>query len=196
MKQKFGGIPAWKIVAAGVVLGVVYYLYKKHSEEEPAEAEQLTGTSGAVGVPEGTSGSAGSSNGTGSTEGLAGLAQLLGFLKENFPPGTEKVETPGAEPASTKQLASAQKQKRKAEAATVKARAAERKAQRAARKAHAHLIKSEHQAKHKPRSTGEAKAPAGTHASSAHPETRKHAAPTKVGGSRISRTERRKGRAL
>ena len=46
MNKKYGGIELWKLVAAGVVIGVGYYLYKRHEEAEPSEADHKTAKRG------------------------------------------------------------------------------------------------------------------------------------------------------
>jgi hypothetical protein len=178
VNKKIGKFKLWQLVAIGAAVGLAFYLYKKR--EGGVNPEEVVGGTGTgafgpidpnTGVPYAFESGLGGKAGSAAGESLDEFLRKVGELREAGFFGTpekEVIETPGApgaEPATNKAVATAQKHARMAKAEAKKAR----KAQHAAKAAQ---HKAEHQNTQKPKKTGAAASVPHTHVSQAHPVTR------------------------
>lgn len=177
MNKKVGKFKMWQLIAAGVALGVIFYIYSKNkTETEAPELGYLTGTEG--GEPALAGGESGASGSGGS-----GIAETLGVLESlrnaglipsgegSAAPEREVIETetPGPEPKTNAEVA-------KAQLATRAARKAEHKAEVSLNKAKAATKKLEHSHKQKHNTTGGSAHSPNTHHAKPHPAAKVHAA--------------------
>lgn len=173
----------WQLIAAGVALGVIFYIYSKNSgggETEP-EYGYLSGTEG--GEPLLTGGASGGGETAAPTTG-GGIAETLGILEalrnaglipEAGSAGPEReeivTEKEGPEPKTNAEVA-------KAQLATRAARKAEHKLTNELNKAKAAAKKLEHKHTQKHNSTGGSAHTPHTHHAKAHPAAKVGAAKT------------------
>lgn len=171
MNKKVGKFKVWQLVAVGVAIGVIYYIYTKNSGEttEP-EYGYLSGTEGGEAEPSGTGGaSSGSGTGSGIAETLGVLEALrnAGLIPERGETGSPErevieTETPGPEPKTNQEVKAAR-------LATQAARKTEHKAVVAEQKAKAAAKKLENKTVQKNNSTGGSASVPNTHTTPAHP---------------------------
>lgn len=186
MNKKFGKFKLWQLIAAGVALGVIFYIYSKN-KGEGTSAEELYGGTGTgaygpidpnTGVPYAFEGGAGGATAPGTMsfeQGLAFIEQLknAGLLPE---PGKEAgehtetvIEKEGPEPKTNAEVKAA----RMAAKAT---REQLHKVNKALEKLKAKSKKQEHGHTQKHHKTGDSAHAPGTHHSKEHPGDRTHAA--------------------
>lgn len=183
MNKKVGKFKLWQLIAAGVAIGVIFYIYSKGKGEGASPEEMFGGTgTGAfgpidpeTGVPYAFEG--GSGGGAGSAPG-GGLAETLGIINglkeaglwpeqgEREPSAPEReevvVEKEGPEPRTNAEVD-------KARLATHAARKAEHKAMKEANKAKAKAHRLEHKKTQKHNKTGDSAHTPHNHGAKGHP---------------------------